>query len=604
MRPVAGRRGALPFALLLFAGLLYANAASNGFVLDAGPLVQDNPLIRGLGNVPTLFASDYSEPNMKVGLYRPLVMTSYALNFALGGRQPGGYHLANIALHAGVSVLVWALYRRLAGDALTAGAAAFLFAAHSIHSEAVANVVGRAELLAALLLLLSLLAYVSRGRAGGRPSARLYAASLGAYLLALLSKESAVTLVGVIVLYDFLYGDEKARRLVPRLWRMVHARGRIYGGYVLVTLVYLGIRLLALGQAQGLPSPMQIDNPLITLDLPWRVLNALQVALRYLGLLFFPLHLSYDYSYNAIPLVTSLADPRAWLIPGLTAALLGIVLWSYRAWRELFFALGFYLVTFSVVSNLVLPIGTIMGERLVYVPSVGFCLALALVLRAGCGRLPLAPRTARAVFLSLIALVVGLHSARTVVRSPNWKSNERLYLHDVQVVPNSTKAMSNAGKILQDLGRHPAAIEKFKRAIAIDPSFRMPYINWAYSLSALGQDHEAIAMLEQEIRRGSPDPFVYNNLGFILVDREIDVNRGVVFLETAIGLRPDDPDILDSLGWGYYKLGRLEEARALLRSSLELDAWSESTEDRRVHLETIERALRRTALESESPGQR
>jgi tetratricopeptide (TPR) repeat protein len=579
-------------SLCLFVGLLYANAAGNGFALDDTALVRDNPLIRGLGEVPTLFASDYWEPEAKVGLYRPLVTTSYALNFALGGREPRGYHLANLGLHALVCVLVWALYQRLSGDALTVGAAAFLFAAHAVHTEAVANVVGRAELLGALFFLLSFLAYLRARNAQGRRLAGLYAASLGAYLLALLSKESAVTLLGVIPLYDLVYGAERAGRSRLRL-SGVAGRWRVYGGFLLVTLVYLAVRSLALGSTLGLPQPARLDNPLVTLDLPWRLLNALQVALRYLGLLFFPVHLSYDYSYNQIPLLTSLADPRAALVLGLSAVAVGIVVWSYRVCKQLLFALGFYCATFSVVSNLVVPIGTIMGERLVYLPSVGFCLAGVLVLRGLCGRLPVAPSTARAVFIGVMVLGVGLHSGRTFVRNADWKSEERLYLHDVQVVPGSAKALNNAGKTLQDLGRHSAAIAKFEEAIEVDPTYPTPSINWAYSLSALGRDAQAIKLLDHQIRRGSRDPFVYNNLGFLLVDREIEVKRGVALLQHAVEQRPNDADFLDSLGWGYYKLGRLEEARQLLEGSLELNDWSPSSADRRAHLETIEQALRR-----------
>ena len=144
MRPVAARRGVLPLTLVLFAGLLYAGSARNGFVLDDGALVRDNPLIRSLAGIPTLFASDYWEPEAKVGLYRPLVTTSYALNYALGAREPMGYHLANVGLHALVSLLVWVLYLRLGSGAAIAATAAFLFAAHAVHTEAVANVVGRA----------------------------------------------------------------------------------------------------------------------------------------------------------------------------------------------------------------------------------------------------------------------------------------------------------------------------------------------------------------------------------------------------------------------------------------------------------------------------
>jgi tetratricopeptide (TPR) repeat protein len=542
---------------LAFAALLYANTLQNDFVLDDRALVETNPLIQSLTHVPTLFASDYAAPQTGSGLYRPLVTTSYAINFALGGREPLGYHGVNLGLHALVSVLVWALCRRLTGDGLTAGAAGFLFAAHAIHTEAVANVVGRAELLAALFFLLSFLGYIGSRETRGWRAAGLYTASLAAYLLALLSKESALTLLGVILLHDFVYVEETAQSPIARLRGMLRRHWPRYAGYLLVALLYLGVRFLALGPAQALPPPLPTDNPLVTLDLPWRWLNALRVALQYLGLLCFPLHLSYDYSYNQIPMLTSLADPRTWGVLALPAVAIAILVWSYRSWKDLFFALGFYLVTFSVVSNLVVLIGTIMGERLVYVPSLGFCLALTLFLRRLCGRLPVAPRTARVIFLGVMVLGVGLHSARTLVRNPNWESQERLYLHDVEVVPGSTKALINA----------------------------------AYALSALGRTDDAISLLEEQIRRGARGPVLYNNLGFLLIDRETDVKRGVALLEQAVAKRPNDPEFLDSLGWGYYKLGRLREARDVLRKSLELNDWSESAGDRRAHLEMIERAL-------------
>ncbi len=586
----------MPLCVFVFATLLYANSLHNGFVLDDRTLVERNPMIRTLGRIPLLFRSDYWEPHLESGLYRPIVMTTYALNVALGRRNPMGYHLVNIGLHAGVSVLVWLLCLRLWRDPLLAGAAAFLFAALAIHTEVVANVVGRAELLAALFFLLALLAYVGAGRTRDGPSVGLYAASLGTYFLGLLTKESVVTLLGVLAIYDFVHGDAKAQRLIPRSWEIIRQRWRVYGGYVLVTLVYLAVRSAALGGTKFLPPPIQLDNPLVTLDLPWRLLNAMQVLLRYIGLLFFPVHLSYDYSYNAIPLVTSLAEPRAWVVLGLSAGLIWLVIWSFRAWRELFFALGFYLITYSPVSNTLVIIGTIMGERLAYVPSVGFCLALVLVLRNLCARLPTAPKTARAVFLGVLALIVGLNSVRTVVRNPDWKSVESLFLHDLEIMPGSAKVLNNAASMYWGKRKeHAKAIELYKRSIAISPQYYHSYRNAGFVYTEMGLDKEAMEMYELAMRYGGADAKVYNNLGYILVDTDTEVERGVALLEKAVKKRPKNHEFLDSLGWGYYKLGRLKEAREQLGKSLALDSSSKSTASRRAHLATIDEALQRGA---------
>ena len=537
-----------------------------------------------------LFTHDYWAPTMEVGLYRPLVTTSYALNYAFAERSPRGYHLTNIAMHGLVSVLVWALYMRLTADPCVAAAAGLLFAAHAAHTEVVANVAGRAELLGALFFLISLLLVL---RYRDTPRGGLYALCLGSYLLALLSKESTVTLVGVIFLYDCVYGRERDPGLVARLRGALRRGWPLYAGYVLVTLVYLGIRAMALGADAALPHPAALDNPLVSLDLPWRILNALQVAFHYLWLLCFPLQLSYDYSYNAIPLIGSLVDPHAWGVLALCTVTVAVVVWSYRSGRELFFALGFYFITFSVVSNLLVLIGTIMGERLVYVPSVGFCLALVLALRGLCRRIPLAPGVAQTVFVTVCALIVALHGLRTLDRNPDWSRTEQLYLHDVEIVPDSAKALNNAGKVHQDQGRHAQALQEFARALEIEPTYRMPVINQAYSLSSLGRVDEAMALLDGEIRRGSREPFVYNNLGYLLVESEIDLARGVALLEKANELKPNDPDILDSLGWAYFRQGRLDDAYSLLARSLRINDWSPSSPSRRAHLAALERALGR-----------
>jgi len=178
-------------------------------------------------------------------------------------------------------------------------------------------------------------------------------------------------------IHDFLYGSEHREGLVRGVRTLIATRWRAYLGFGLVTAIYLAIRILALGFRRTVPPPIHLDNPMVTLDMVWRGVTALQVAFRYLWLQIFPLHLSYDYSYNQIPMISSLGHPLAWLILALCAGSIVLLLWSYRHWRELFFVLVFYLATFSPVSNLVITIGTIMGERLVYMPVLAIVIPLS-----------------------------------------------------------------------------------------------------------------------------------------------------------------------------------------------------------------------------------
>jgi uncharacterized membrane protein len=585
----------LPASLFVFAVLLYANSAGNGFVLDDTFAIEHNPLLRSLKNIPTLFTSDYWAPKMKGGLYRPLVTTSYALNYALGGSEPAGYHLVNIALHALNSLLVLLLYRRLTENALVSAVAAFFFAAHAIHTEAVASAVGRAELMCAAFFLGSMLCYIPRERGDAPNSGGRTAASLALYALALLCKENAVTLPAVIVLYDLVYRGRSKPGPVRSLAQLVRSRWRnVYGGYVAVTLVYLAVRYLVMSSGGPVDPTDHVDNPLIGLALQWRIPNVLQVGYRYLWLLCFPLHLSYDYSHAQIPLITTLSDARLLATLAFAAASLWIASWSYRRSRDLFFALGFGVVTMSIVSNAFVLIGTIMAERLLYLPSVGFCLAAMIALERASG-MSGGRRTARAVFVVVCAIIVSLNGWRTVLRNADWKSHSSLYMHDLEVSPRSAKVRHNAAVMLFfGQGRAEEALAQLEEGGEIyDPERRRPDPLLGHLLMDLGRKEEAIAVYERIVARSRlSDINVYNNLGLVLVEDEIDVERGLGLLESAVEVEPENPHFLDSLGWAYFKAGRLREAYERIERSLEIDDSGPSGAARRSHLEEVEKALR------------
>ena len=601
-RERSGSRAAWAVALsvALFATLLYSNTARNGFVLDDTSLVLENRAIRSLGTLPSVFTSDYWEHEIRSGLYRPLTTLSYSFNYLSTAAEPAPYHWVNIALHAANSLLVLLLFRRVAARELTAAVGAFFFAAHAIHTEAVANIAGRSELLCTFFFLSSLVAYIA-ARVHPRPAA-LYATSLAAYLAALLCKENAVTLLGVIVLYDLLFRGSTPQPLLPRLARLLRHHGlRLYGGFVATTVFYLGVRWLVLGGGPAVHLS-HLDNPLTGLAAPWRILTALQVAFRYLGLLVFPLHLSYDYSYNQIPLLTSLIDPRSLLVLGLSAVAAGALVWSYRASKAVFFALGFGVITFSIVSNLVLPIGTIMAERLLYLPSVGFSLAVALVGRALCVRLPLSPRRAAAVFGAGLGLVVALNGWRSVVRNGDWVSDEVLLVRDLEVSPGSAKVQYNAGVIFYGEQRYGEAVERLKTAVRIEPEYPDAQIELGHALVGAGRKEEAMAVYDHVVARGWVDGQAYNNFGYHLVEEGIDLERGVLLLEQAVQTQPENPHFLDSLGWAYYKAGRLQEAYEHIARSLAIEDTGASGQARRAHLEEVQRELDREAAPREPSG--
>jgi tetratricopeptide (TPR) repeat protein len=479
---------------------------------------------------------------------------------------------------------------RLTSDRLVAVATALLFAAHAIHTEAVAGIVGRAELMSAVFFLSSFLLYLRSDERTGRSSTIPYIGSLTAFALSLLSKENGISLLGVIVCHDVLYRSNVQLDLITRTRTVLAERLRSrYLGYALVAIGYLALRHVVLMDG-GSPVD-KLDNPLAELSASWRVLNALQVALRYLGLLVFPLNLSYDYSYNQIPILKSLADPRSLAVIGGSAAILATYIIAYRRSRTMFFALAFLAITFIIVSNLVIPIGTIMGERLLYLPSIGFCLALVLALRALARQLPLSAAQARSCLWSALVALVLLHGVRTVVRNCDWTSEGSLLLHDLAVNPSSAKVQANAGAVLMGRGEVEVAMQHFRKAVAIHPDYGGAYGELGNALVQLGREKEAIEVYEAAVRRPLSNGLPLNNLGFLLVERGIDPVRGVKLLEAAVRLDGANPHFLDSLGWAYYKTSRPSEGRALVARSLEIDELGVSGRARREHLRVIDAAL-------------
>ena len=497
------RRFAAPAAVLGLAAALYAGSLAHGFAHDDTPLLLRNPFVRDPAHWMRLLRTDYWAPTLESGLYRPLASLSYALNFGLGGDRPLGFHAVNVALHAGVSALVWALVRRLTGDPSLALVTGLLFAAHAVHTEVVANVTaGRPELLAATFLLLSLHAHLAAEGASRARARRRRGWAVACFALALLCKESAVAWLGVVWLTDALYREGAERPSLAAFGRALGRRGAtLYAAYGVAVLAWLGVRLLALGADAGLPPPRVLDNPLVGLPVGWRLANAVGVLIRYAELLVLPLRLSYDYSYDQIPLFAR-AGPELLRVLAALAAGAALAALAFRRSRDAFWGLAFCGLAIAVVANLAFPIGTILGERLLYLPSVGFCLLLALALRRLAGG-------RQRLFAALAAGAVALHGARALERVPDWRSEDAIWLHDVERVPRSARAQSNAGAVLERQGRCEEALPRFDAAIAIGlppHEFVHPYRGKAVCLAALGRYAEAETLYRIAARHGEPHP--------------------------------------------------------------------------------------------------
>jgi hypothetical protein len=446
-------------AVALLAVIPFAASVGHPFVFDDHALVTRNELVRSLDPGPML--AHGAVTHGRVEWYRPLTLLSLALNRAATGLDPGGYHLTNLGVHAGNSVLVLAIGRRMLGPAAGLVAAA-LFAAHAVHAEAVVPVFGRADLLATGFVLLAWRVTLDRRARGGWRAA--LAGTLG--FLGLLAKENAIALPALVLISDVVLHAQPSATRIRRLTAVLWERRWLYASLVAAVAAALLIRQLAVGGLTASGSAIRsLENPLIEADVWARFATSLWVALLYLRLFLLPAPLSADYSYNAIPLIEGLSDPRLLAMIAAVAGLaLCVVKWPLRRGRR--WPLGAFAVLLLPVSNLLMPIGTIMAERLLYLPSAALCLLAAAAVSPR-----LAGASGRHVVVAIVGAVLAVHVWLGITRTREWSDEEQLFTAAVRAAPGSAKARVLLATVLLERGASVRAEPLLREAVAIAPAY-------------------------------------------------------------------------------------------------------------------------------------
>lgn len=433
------RHGAVAAGLLLLILAAYSNSFRSGLIFDNKVIVLDDPRVHSVTseNLHAIWWKGYWFDNGDPTLYRPLTTLSYLFNYAvLGSRSnPAGYHWINLALHSLNALLVYALGLTLFRRIWAAGALAALWAVHPVLTESVTNIVGRADILSCAGVLAGLLCRVRANSAVGARKIAWIGGIAAASAVAIFSKESGIVLVALLLMYDLAFPRESIKASIS-----------VYAAAVFPVAIFLYLR------AQVLPTlPFAttefVNNPLIGLGFISSRLTAIQVIGRYMLLILWPARLSCDYSYNQIPLFRGTFDNWGdWAtVLGVLACLAAfrLIVILYRRNRAGFFFATLFFVALAPTANIALLVGTIMAERLLYLPAIGFigcavCGAVALADRFA-GRWPrgqtLAACAGAAICVSLLI--------RTHVRNSDWESQRSLFESAVRAAPDSYKTHLN-----------------------------------------------------------------------------------------------------------------------------------------------------------------
>lgn len=474
---------ALLAALTLVA---YRNSFDAQFTLDSPVMLRNDPRLRDWRHLDLIFTRNYTYPSSTTGgSYRPLTTLSYWANYTLLGNadRPLGYHVVNALLHLAAAALLLYLVAGLGGSLWTGAVAGALFAVHPIATEAVTNIVGRADLLAVVFTLAGLIAH-ARGRRW---------LAWGAFACGVLSKESAVVLAPLALLYDWLYRRDELRK------NFRHYASHAYVGFLVVFAAWWVGKDMMLWRYGG-RIVTSLRNPLVDADALTATLTALKTLGLQLGLLVWPMNLTCDYSTNQVPLVNwPLAGANAGEVGAAVTVLLAALCVALFARanatpprRLLALAAGWMVFALLPTSNLFTLLPTLMAERYLYLPMAGFCAVVALALTRP-------PAALRPAVIALAAMLVALGASRTFLRNGDWRDEMRLWSAALRVGPQNAVAHANHAVSLSEqdsTGNLDRAIAETKRAVEIYRPFPQAWANLGRFQLARGDAATAMESLD------------------------------------------------------------------------------------------------------------
>jgi tetratricopeptide (TPR) repeat protein len=590
----------------------YLNAINNEYTLDDSIVFTSNQFVlEGISGIKDIMTHDTfsgffgrESTALAGGRYRPLSLVTFAIEYSLFGRAPHLSHFINILLYAFAGFLLFQLLRKMfsSSNLIIPFAITILYIAHPIHTEAVTNIKGRDEILSFLFLVYSiniLYRFLINNKI------YLYLISLTLFFISLLSKENAITFIVIIPMILFFFSDYKMKRILA-----------VSSGYLCIAGVFL---LMRNHFAAGTGSDVTeiLNNSFAGASWDQKYASIADIMNRYFLILILPYPLSFDYSYNQIPLI-HFTHWRAIAGVLVNISLLTYAILNFRKKDVLAFCILFYYISISIVSNVFFPVGTSMSERFLFTPSLAFSIAVVFLMVKFFKMDALKKFSGffvdRNFSILLITLLI-IYSSIVYARNPDWKNNFTLFTHDVENSPESVKALIGAGgEYIARANKQKdsqlktadlkAAISYLNKAVEIYPKYSNAWMLLGNAHFGLYSSADtAIYYYRKAIAETPSYGDAYYNIGYLLTGKKneeaIDAFRQVLranpkHLEALYHMaicyknlhQPDSAlFVLGKLksiknnmvkayqlsGLIYGESGRLEEAALNLRKAVELD---------------------------------
>ena len=555
----------LPFVISI---IVYLNCLQNSFVYDDDTTIINNYFIRHWSNLPDLFTIKYFVLSAEL-TYRPVVTLSYFIDYTFWHLNPLGYHLTNILLHSLNSVLIFIFGFQVSKNRTSALISALFFSSYPLFSEVVNAVGFREDLLAFLFLTLAFICYL---KVNQHRNILYYSLSLFCYFLSLFSKEMAITLPILIILYDAVFKGTS----------YLKARYLYYLGYFFIVFFYI------LNRFFFLHNPLESQVPYPQNSFFVNFLTMSHILASYVKLLFLPFHLNADY---VVPFSTSLARVSFWLTVLLFIAVATI---SYRLrfqYRHMYFFILWFFVTLIPVMNII-PLGNIMAERYLYIPGAGFSMIVACLLSkmqskysiASFNRvIPyisdvfvrriIAPYPSLSIpFIFIVFFILLGNAYVTCKRNYDWKDGLWLWSKTTLTSPNSFRAHINLGNAYEKKGLNTAAFEEYQKALSIDPNDADIYNNLGIYYNKINLFDDAIQHFIKCLNINPKHPRAYNNLGIVFT-KQRQLDEAIQVFRQAISINPLYPDAHNNLGIAYYRKGLMDEAEREFKLAISIESY-------------------------------
>jgi len=573
-RPIAASSGSnkkklYASLIFIFSFFLYSNTITHDYALDDDVVFKENRYVQqGFEGIKDIFSHGflYGFNQRNNQSYRPLVSTVFAIEYAFFGANPLAGHLINVFFYALSCMLLFLMLTKMfRGHGLIVPfLIALIYAAHPIHTEVVANIKGRDDMLTLLLMVVTfyfLFDYLVKQK-------RMYLAfSVIAYFGCLLTKENAVAIIALIPITIFVFSESNIKGAM---------RSSLPFGMVLI--LYLLLRDSVLDTV-GFGEQLDIiNNSLMAAKTKSEMLATNFVILgKYLALLAVPHPLSFDYSFNHFPIV-GWSNWQALLSLGIYVALGVYAVKNIMKKDIIAYGILLYLITFSVTSNLFVKIGATLGERFMFIPSLGFAIVFVLIIIRLLDRNK--PEGEEAFYLSmnaksktLIGIVVVMaltYSVKTYSRNFDWENNQTLFRADINATPNSARTHFSLGSTLntnseteQDPNKKAEmlqeAITELRRTVEIHPTFSAAWYNMGVAYFNSKDEANAMIAYQNCLLYNAFDKQALNNLGVIYFNRK-EYKEAIEHFNRAIKAFPGFPDPYANMGAAYHNMGDAKNA--------------------------------------------